>query len=285
MEILGYIILAGFVTAAAAVFFIKKKKPSEDRLKKQQLAYEELLKKYNVPEKHYKIVIGQSRVYSVYNCPAVIWKEGDKVKTLVLRLKPVLAQEDVEDFLFLSSQPQVDFRRFDGSDFPDWAIQSDYVKELFLPCANVSKTVGGIDYKKQMYWLGTLCVYANSLSGLLTMLERPLSDYDNRVENKALMLKDGSLPDSMKEELKKELEPSLRGEVRESASNLQSLQGMERAIQTIRDAEHRAGEKEAEDRINRLYAKLLSEKRYEDLEKATLDENYRKALFQEFKEE
>ncbi|MBQ9990743.1 MAG: hypothetical protein IJP31_07365 [Lachnospiraceae bacterium] len=299
--ILGYLILIIFVAAAIAVFIAGKRKPAVDKLEKQQKDYEELLKKYHVPKEHYKIVIGQSRAYSVYNCPAVIWKEGDKVKTLVMRLKPVVSEQDEEDYLFLASQPLVDFIRFDGSEFPDWAIQSDYVKQQFLPYVNVNKTVGGLDYKKQMYWIGTICVYARSLSQVLTMLNRPLSDFENRVEKKELMLRDGALPEAMQEELRAQLGP---GKERESVHRNreesapggreteivsgskereegESLKRMEQAIQVIRDTERKAGEEAATEWINRLYAKLLSEKRYEDLEKATQDEAYRKKLYEE----
>ncbi len=283
MDILGYIVLALFAATAVTVYFRGKRKPSEDKLQKQKRAYEELLKKYNVPENHYKIVIGQSRVYSVYNCPALIWKEKDMVKLLVLRQKEALSEEEEADFLYLASQPYVDFKRFDGSYFPDWAIQSDYVKELFLPYVNLSKTVGGLDYQQQMYWIGTICVYAKSLAQILTMLGRPLSDYENRVEHKPWMLIDKALPQKMQEELKRELgvkkEDSLLN--REEGRDGDSLQAMEKAIQVIRSTERKAGEEAAADRINRLYARLLADKRYEDLEKATQDEEYRAKLFEE----
>lgn len=284
MNILGYIILALFLAAAVVIYIVGKSKPSEDRLQKQQDTYEELLKKYQVPETHYKIVIGQSRVYSVYNCPAVIWKEENKVKILVMRLNPVVSEQEEDEFLFLASQPYIDFKRFDGTYFPDWAIQSDYVKEQFLPYVNLSKTVGGIDYKQQMYWIGTICVYAKSLAQILTMLGRPLSDYENRVDHKYLMLEDGALPEKMAKELEqqlkkqKERKPFMTTGPEQDSSQLQS---MEKAIQGIRTAERRAGEEAAEDRINRLYAKLLAQKRYEDLERATRDEEFRKELFGE----
>lgn len=284
MNTLGYIILALFVVAAIAIYAAAKRKPSTDKIKKQQKAYEELLKKYKVPEGHYKIVIGQSRVYSVYNCPAVIWKEEDKVKILVMRLNPVVSELEEEEFLFLASQPYIDFKRFDGTYFPDWAMQSEYVRELFLPYVNLSKTVGGIDYKQQMYWIGTICVYANSLMQVLTMLGRPLSDYENRVEHKNLMLEDGALPENMAEELRQQLRVKKEEEAFYSpgeAEDAARLQSMEKAIQGIRAAERKAGEEAAADQINRLYAKLLADKRYEDLERATRDEEFRKELFGE----
>ena len=53
---------------------------------------------------------------------------------------------------------------------------------------------------------------------------------------------------------------------------------MEKANQLIRDTERKAGE----EAINALYAKLLSEKRFEDLEKATQDPEYRKKMLDEF---
>ena len=95
------------------------------------------------------------------------------------------------------------------------------------------------------------------------------------------MVTDGSLPQDMLEEWRKTKE----GRKAEAAAFLSrkekmdqgTMEGMEKAIQTIRDTERKAGE----EAINALYAKLLSEKRFEDLEKATQDEEYRKQLMQE----
>ena len=53
---------------------------------------------------------------------------------------------------------------------------------------------------------------------------------------------------------------------------------MEKAIQVIRESER----KSAQDEINSLYAKLLADKRFEDLEKATKDEEFRQTLFDEY---
>ena len=276
MQILGTLIIVLFIGSGILVYFGPRRKPSEDKLEKQRRAYEELLKKHNVPEKHYKIVIGQSRVYSVHNCPAVIWKEDRMIKTLIMRLNPLVAQQEEEDFYFLASQPYVDFKRFDGTDYPDWAIQSDVVKEMFLPYVDLSTSVGGIDYTRQMYWIGTICVYPKSLAEIFTMLGKPLSAYENRVDNKRLMLSDGSLPDFMKEKIKEEV--LLTQEKQQDRGKIES---MEKAIRVIRDAERKAGEEAAADRINQLYARLLSEKRYEDLERATREAEYRSSLMEE----
>ena len=53
---------------------------------------------------------------------------------------------------------------------------------------------------------------------------------------------------------------------------------MEKAIQVIRDSER----KSAQDEINSLYAKLLADKRFDDLEKATKDEEFRQKLYDEY---
>ena len=45
-----------------------KKKPTEETLELQKKRYEEILAKNNVPETHYKIVVGQSKVYNMYIC-------------------------------------------------------------------------------------------------------------------------------------------------------------------------------------------------------------------------
>ena len=65
----------------------------------------------------------------------------------------------------------------------------------------------------------------------------------------------------------------------EEKQDKEAVDGMEKAIQVIRDSER----KSAEEAINALYAKLLADKRFEDLERATKDEEFRKQLFEEYK--
>ena len=74
---------------------------------------------------------------------------------------------------------------------------------------------------------------------------------------------------------KKEASEFLKEEEKKDNSSMES---MEKAIQVIRDSER----KSAQDEINSLYAKLLADKRFEDLEKATKDEEYRQKLFEEY---
>ncbi len=280
MEMMGIIL----VIAICAVFVIwKKQKPSEEKKEKQKREYEETLKINNVPENHYKIVVGQSKVYNIYNCPAVVWKEGKTVKTLYLRAnaKPILAEQEEEDYMFLASQPYVDFLRYDGTEYPDWAVQPEYVKELFYPYVNSSISKGGIDYNKNMYWIGTTCVYAASMKEMFEMLGHPLKDYTNMVDNKKEMAKDGSIPEAMLEEYRKEKAAKKEASEflkEEDKNNSQSVEDMEKAIQVIRDSER----KSAEEAMNALYAKLLADKRFEDLEKATKDEAFRQKLFEEY---
>ena len=279
-----YIVTALVVIACIILVVVKKQQPTEDKLEKQKREYEEILKVNNVPEEHYKIVVGQSKVYNIYNCPAIVWKEENMVKTLYLRAnaKPILAEQEEEDYLFLASQPYVDFLRFDGTEYPDWAVQPEYIKEMFMPYVNSSVSKGGIDYKKNMYWIGTTCVYAASMAEMFKMLGRPLMDYTNMVDNKKEMSKDGSIPENMLEEYrkvkaaKKEATEFLKEEEKEDKN---VVDGMEKAIQVIRDSER----KSAQEDLNALYAKLLADKRFDDLEKATKDEEFRKQLFEEYK--
>ena len=274
----------GIIVAGCLIlYFVQKRKPTEDKLEKQKREYEEILQVNQVPENHYKIVVGQSKVYNIYNCPAIVWKEDGKVKTLYLRAnaKPILAEQEEEDYMFLASQPYVDFLRFDGTEYPDWAVQPEYIKELFMPYVNSSISKGGIDYNKNMYWIGTTCVYAVSMAEMFKMLGHPLAAYTNMVDNKKEMGKDGSIPEDMLEEYRKE-----QGAKKEASEFLKeedkkdkdSVEGMEKAIQVIRDSER----KSAQDEINSLYAKLLADKRFEDLEKATKDEEFRQKLFDEY---
>lgn len=280
---MNYIIIILVILACILLVFHDKKKPSEETLEIQKKNYEEILSKNNVPENHYKIVVGQSKVYNMYNCPAVIWKDEGMIKTLYLRANqaPLLAAQEEEDYLFLASQPYVDFLRFDGSEYPDWAVQPEYIKQLFIPYVNNSISKGGIDYDKNMYWVGTTCVYAASMAEVFKMLGRPLSDFENMVQNKKVMAKDGSIPEDMLEEYRqyklsrKEASELL---VEEDRKDTASIAGMEKAIQSIRDSER----KSTEDAINSLYAKLLADKRFDDLEKATRDPEFRKQLFEEY---
>lgn len=88
-----YTIIALVVLACIILVVVKNKKPTEDQLEKQKRDYEEILAVNNVPENHYKIVVGQSKMYNIYNCPAIVWKEEKMIKTLYLRAntKPILA--------------------------------------------------------------------------------------------------------------------------------------------------------------------------------------------------
>lgn len=278
-----YVITALVVLVCIILVVNKNRKPSEDKLEKQKRDYEELLEKFQVPENHYKIVVGQSKAYKLYNCPAIVWKADKMIKTLYLRAnaKPFLVEQEEEDYMFLASQPYVDFLRFDGTEYPDWAVQPDYIKDLFMPFVNSTISKGGIDYDKNMYWIGTTCVYAASMAEMFKMMGHPLMDYTNMVENKKEMARDGSIPEEMLEEYRKEKaakKEAVEFLKEEEKQDKEAVDGMEKAIQVIRESER----KSAEEAINSLYAKLLAEKRFEDLEKATKDEEFRRKLFKEY---
>ena len=113
------------------------------------------------------------------------------------------------------------------------------------------------------------------------MLGRPLCDFENMVQNKKVMAKDGSIPEDMLEEYRqyklsrKETNELLKEDEKKSSA---SVAEMERAIQSIRESERKL----TEDTINSLYAQLLTDKRFDDLERATRDENFRKQLLEEY---
>ncbi len=159
--------------------------------------FQTILKKFNVPEEYYKIVISQARTYNVVNCPAVIWKDEEKIKVLVLKSQPFVAEEEWEDFLYISSSPFVNFRQFDGTEFPDWAKQTQEIKDLFLPYVEMTIAPGGIDRTRQQYWAGTICVYAPSLAEIFKMMGKPLSEYQITVDYPKRMREDGSIPADM----------------------------------------------------------------------------------------
>lgn len=162
--------------------------------------FQKILKIFEVPEDYYKIVISQARTYNVVNCPAVIWKSEDKVKVLVLKSNPFIAEEEWEDFMYITSSPFVNFKQFDGTEFPDWASQSDEIKQLFYPYVEMTTAPGGIDRTRQQYWAGTICVYAPSLAEIFKMMDKPLSEYQIIVDNPKRMREDGSIPKDLLEQ-------------------------------------------------------------------------------------
>lgn len=157
-------------------------------------SFQKILDIFDVPEEYYKIVISQARTYNVVNCPAVIWKADDKVKVLVLKSHPFVAEEEWEDFMYITSSPFVNFKQFDGTEFPDWASQSDEIKQLFYPYVEMTSAPGGIDRTRQQYWAGTICVYAPSLAEIFKMMNKPLSEYQITVDSPKRMREDGSIP-------------------------------------------------------------------------------------------
>lgn len=159
--------------------------------------FQTILTKFNVPEEYYKIVISQARTYNVVNCPAVIWKTEDKVKVLVLKAQPFVAEEEWEDFLYITSSPFVNFKQFDGTEFPDWARQTEEIKRIFYPYVEMTTAPGGIDRTRQQYWAGTICVYAPSLAEIFQMMGKPLSDYQITVDSPKRMREDGSIPEKL----------------------------------------------------------------------------------------
>lgn len=282
----GLMLLVVIVLLLALVIFamwLRAKKIDEmypDTTVKKEISkdddFEAILKKFEVPENYYKIVISQSRNYSVVNCPAVIWKDEDKVKVVVLKSQPFLAEEEVEDFKFIASSPFVNFRQFDGTEYPDWAKQTDEIKELFLPYIEMTVAPGGIDRTRQQYWAGTICVYAPSLAEVLKMLGNPLSYYELSIENPKRMREDGSIPDNMLSEYVAEKKAAAK-DTEKSASS----KDMDAVWEAIRRLEEQKSSDVSAEEINKLNAYLLAEKRYEDLERSTKDKEFQKKLLEE----
>lgn len=240
--------------------------------------FQTILKKFDVPEEYTKIVISQARTYNVVNCPAVLWKAEDKIKVLVLKSQPFLAEEEWEDFLYITSSPFVNFRQFDGTEFPDWAGQTQEIKDLFLPFVEMTAAPGGIDRTRQQYWAGTICVYAPSLAEIFKMMNKPLSDYQITVDNVKRMKEDGSIPDEMLVQRKAEKKAEA-----EAAENGASGKDMAAVWEAIRRLENQNKEDVSAEDINKLNAYLISEKRFEDLERSTKDKEFQKELLKELK--
>lgn len=241
--------------------------------------FETILAKFDVPKDHYKVVIAQSRIYAANNCPAVLWKDESKIKVLLLRAQPVLTEEDIEDFQYITSSPYVNFRQFDGTYFPDWAAQSKEIKELFLPYIEMGVACGGIDYDRQTYWAGTMCVYSKSLAEILRMLDKPLSYYEIRVDNVKRMKEDGSIPPEMLAE--REAEKRAAAKEAAAAEQAASSKDMDAVWEAIKRLESKSREEISTEEINKLNAYLLAEKRYEDLERSTKDKDFQKELLKE----
>ena len=196
--------------------------------------FQTILKKFNVPAEHYKIVISQARTYNVVNCPAVIWKAEDKIKVLVLKAQPFVAEEEWEDFLFISSSPFVNFKQFDGTEFPDWARQSEEIKRIFHPYVEMTVAAGGIDRTKQQYWAGTICVYAPSLAEIFKMMDKPLSDYQIVVDSPKRMREDGSIPENMLMQYYEDKKATAEeAEAAEKAKNSKDMDALWEAIKRL----------------------------------------------------
>ena len=286
---IGLIILAVLIALFALVLFamwLRGKKIDEmypDTVQRIAVSkednFEAILKKYEVPEDYYKIVISQSRNYSVVNCPAVIWKTEEKVKVLVLKAQPFLAEEEIEDFTYIDSSPFVNFRQFDGTEFPDWAVQTEEVKNLFLPYIEMTAAPGGIDRTRQQYWAGTIFVYAPSLAEIFKMFGKPLSAYQITVENPKRMREDGSIPADMLAE--RDAEKKAMAEAAAAAEAGTSSKDMEAVWEAIRRLEGKNSDDVSAEDINKLNAYLISEKRFEDLERSTKDKEFQKELLKE----
>jgi hypothetical protein len=240
----GLLILAVLIFLFCFVFFLlwlKSKKYDEMFPEAKDAVviskdddFQTILKKFNVPEKHYKIVVSQARTYNVVNCPAVIWKEEDTVKVLVLKSHPMIAEEEAEDFLYISSSPFVNFRQFDGTEFPDWAAQPQEIKDLFLPYAEVTVAPGGIDRTRQQYWAGTICVYAPSLAEIFKMMGRPLSDYQINVDNPKRMREDGSIPAKLlAEHIEEKKAAAAEAEAAEKVASMKESEALWEAIKRL----------------------------------------------------
>lgn len=242
--------------------------------------FQTILQKFHVPEGYYKIVIAQARTYNVVNCPALIWKENDKIKVLVLRSQPFVAEEEWEDFLYITSSPFVNFKQFDGTEFPDWARQTAEIKELFLPFVEMTTAPGGIDRTRQQYWAGTICVYAPSLAQILQMMGKPLSDYEINVDNPRRMREDGSIPADLLAEYDAARKAAAEeADATQAGNSSKDMEAVWEAIRRLENQNH-SGEISAEE-INRLNAYLIREKRFDDLERSTKEPEFQKELLRE----
>ena len=285
----GLIILAVLIVLFVAVLFamwLRGKQLDEmypDTVEKIPVSknddFQAILEKFNVPASYYKIVISQARTYNVVNCPAVIWKTEDKLKVLVLKSQPFLAEEEIEDFKYIVSSPFVNFKQFDGTEFPDWAGQTQEIKDLFLPYVEMTAAPGGIDRTRQQYWAGTICVYAPSLAEIFKMMGKPLSDYEITVDNPKRMREDGSIPAEMLAQ--RDAEKKAAAEAAEAAEKQTSSKEMDAVWEAIKRLEKQNKEEISAEDVNKLNAYLISEKRFDDLERSTQDKEFQKELLKE----
>ena len=274
--ITGLIILAVLVVLFALVLlamWLRGKKLDEmypDTVEKVPVSknddFQAILKKFNVPEEYTKIVISQARTYNVVNCPAVIWKAEDKLKVLVLKSQPFLAEEEIEDFKYIVSSPFINFRQFDGTEFPDWAGQTDEIKSLFLPYVEMTTAI---------------CVYASSLAEIFKMMGNPLSDYEITVDNPKRMREDGSIPAEMLAQ--RDAEKKAAAEEAAAAEKGASAKEIDAVWEAIKRLENQNKDEISAEDVNKLNAYLISEKRFDDLERSTQDKEFQKELFKEFK--
>ena len=288
----GLIVLAGLIAlfgVTVLLLWLKNKQlnemfpDTEERIAiSKDDDFQTILKKFSVPEEYTKIVISQARTYNVVNCPAVVWKTEEKLKFLVLKSQPFVAEEEYEDFKYISSSPFVNFRQYDGSEFPDWAGQTDEIKNLFLPYVELTAAPGGIDRTRQQYWAGTICMYAPSLAEFFKMMGKPLSHYEFTIEDKKRMREDGSIPADMLAQ--RDAERKAAAEAAEAAeANAASAPSkeMDAVWEAIKRLENQNKDEISAEDVNKLNAYLISEKRFEDLERSTQDKEFQKELLKE----
>lgn len=139
----------------------------------------------------------------------------------------------------------------------------------------------------------TGCEFSDMLEVHAIELNKPLSGtepmnewiqlFNTKTEEELDMLEASTRNTGILEAIKEVREMSLRKTLRAlHEARLKAIRDKNAREDYVRREGWNAGQREGEDRLNRLNASLIADKRFEDLERAIQDKKYREQLYKEF---
>ena len=111
------------------------------------------------------------------------------------------------------------------------------------------------------------------------MMGKPLSEYEFSIENVKRMREDGSIPENLLSQ--RDAEKKAAAEAAMAAEAGASSKEMDAVWEAIKRLENQNKEEISAEDVNKLNAYLISEKRFEDLERSTQDKEFQKELLKE----
>lgn len=150
----------------------------------QNCDFDNLLKKFNVPTNHIKIVIERSSCYAIDDCPTIVWQGHDKISLLFLKSEPYIIEEEISNFCEIKFEVLLNHKNQNS----DWNNQTYFIRNMFKPYIN-EYVVGKGFYENALYKVGNFVLYPYSVNGLLRTIDKPITDYkiyssiDSKMEN------------------------------------------------------------------------------------------------------